>query len=284
MRVFLTGATGFIGSRVLHELIGAGHQVLGLARTDAGERRLQEAGATAHRGTLEDADSLARGAAQADAVIHTAFDHDFSRFAENCEKDARVIAAMAEALVGSVRPLVITSSTGIGNTIPGQPALEQSIDWTHPLPRIAGERAGVEAANKGVSVVVVRLPQVHDIERQGLVSTFIEVSRAKGLSAYVDDGENRWPAVHVDDAARLYRLAVERREAGARYHAVAEEGVSLRRIAETVGAGLGVPVASLTAEQAAEHFGWLAMFVARDMQASSTWTRASLNWTPTGPA
>jgi nucleoside-diphosphate-sugar epimerase len=283
MRVFLTGATGFIGSRVLQELLGAGHQVLGLTRSDGGERRLEEAGETAYRGTLEDIDSLARGAAQADAVIHTAFDHDFSRFAENCEKDRRVIGAMAEALMGSDRPLIITSSTGIGNTSPGQPALEQAVDWSHALPRIAGERAGVEAANKGVSVTAVRLPQVHNTEMQGLISPFIEVSRAKGLSAYVRDGTNRWPAVHVNDAARLYRLALERHEAGARYHAVAEEGVSLRQIAEIVGTGLGVPVVSLTTEQAAEHFGWLAMFVGMDMPASSTWTQASLNWTPTGP-
>ncbi len=283
MRVFLTGATGFIGSRVLQELLGAGHQVLGLTRSAAGERWLQEAGAAAHRGTLEDPASLARGAAQADAVIHTAFDHDFSRFAENCEKDRRAIAAMAAMLAGSDRPLVITSSTGIGNTSPGQPAMEHAVDWSHPLPRIAGEQAGVEAANNGVSVAVVRLPQVHDTKKQGLISPFIEVSRAKGLAAYVHDGANRWPAVHVDDAARLYRLAVERHEAGARYHAVAEEGVSVRRIAEIVGAGLGVPVASLTTEEAAGHFGWLASFMGRDMPASSTWTQARLSWTPTGP-
>ena len=266
MRVFITGATGFIGSRVLQELLGAGHQVLGLTRSDTGERWLEEAGATAHRGTLEDIDSLARGAAQEDAVIHTAFDHDFSRFAENCEKDRRVISAMAEALVGSDRPLIITSSTGIGNTSPGQPAVEQVVDWSQALPRIAGERAGAEATDKGVSVTVVRLPQVHNTEKQGLISPFIEVSRAKGLSAYVRDGTNRWPAVHVNDAARLYRLALERHEAGARYHAVAEEGVSLRQIAEIVGAGLGVPVVSLTTEEAAEHFGWLAVFVGMDNQ------------------
>jgi len=161
--------------------------------------------------------------------------------------------------------------------------VEQAVDWSHALPPIAGERAGVEAANKGVSVTVVRLPQVHNTEKQGLISPLIEVSRAKGLSAYVRDGTNRWPAVHVNDAARLYRLALERHEAGARYHAVAEEGVSLRQIAEIVGAGLGVPIVSLTTEEAAEHFGWLAMFVGMDMLASSTWTQASLNWTPTGP-
>ena len=283
MRVFLTGATGFIGSRVLPELLGAGHQVLGLTRSDAGARWLAAAGAEAHRGTLEDADSLARGAAQADAVIHTAFDHDFSRFVENCEKDSRVIHAMAAALAGSDRPLIITSGTGIGQTEPGQPAVEQAVDWSHKLPRIASERAGVEAAAKGVSVAVVRLPQVHDTVKQGLVSAFIEISRAKRLAAYLGDGSNRWPAVHVDDAARLYRLAVERHAAGARYHAVAEEGISLRRIAETVGAGLGVPVASLTTEEAADHFGWLAAFMATDVPASSAWTRARLDWTPTGP-
>ena len=284
MRVFLTGATGFIGSRVLKELIGAGHHVTGLTRSDAGARRLEEAGATAHRGTLEDSDGLARAAAQADAVIHTAFDHDFSRFVENCEKDRRVIGAMAQALAGSKRQLVITSSTGIGNVSPGQPAVEQAVDWSHPLPRIASEQAGVEAAKKGVSVSVIRLPQVHDTDKQGLVSTLIEVSRAKGLSAYVGDGDNRWPAAHVGDVARLYRLALEHHEPDARYHAVAEEGVSLRQIAEAVGARLGVPVASMTADEAAEHFGWLATFAGRDMPASSAWTRTRLNWTPTGPS
>lgn len=283
MRVFLTGATGFIGSRILPELLGAGHQVLGLTRSEAGARRLAAAGAEAHLGTLEDPESLARGAAQADAVIHTAFDHDFSRFVENCEKDARVIGAMAGALAGSNRPLIITSGTGLGSTGPGRPAVEEVVDWDHPNPRAASERAGVEAAGRGVSVAVVRLPQVHDTEKQGLITPFIELSRAKGLSAYVGDGANRWPAAHVDDVARLYRLALEQHEAGARYHAVAEEGVSAREIAETVGAGLGVPVRSLSTEEAAAHFGWLAMFVGLDMWASSAWTRARLGWEPTGP-
>lgn len=283
MRVFLTGATGFIGSRIVPELLGAGHQVLGLTRSDAGARWLEQAGAEVWRGTLEDPDSLARGAAQADAVIHTAFDHDFSRFVENCEKDRRVIGAMAAALVGSDRPLIITSGTGIGSPGPGQAAVEQAVDWTHPNPRIASERAGVEAADKGVSVAVVRLPQVHDRRKQGLITPYIEVSRAKGLAAYVGDGANRWPAAHVTDVARLYGLALERHEAGARYHAVAEEGVSTREIAEVVGEGLGVPVASLSPEQAKEHFGWLAMFAALDMPASSAWTRQRLGWTPSGP-
>ncbi len=283
MRVFLTGATGFIGSRIVPELLGAGHAVLGLTRSDAGARWLREAGAEVHRGTLEEPDGLARGAEQADAVIHTAFDHDFSRFVENCEKDRRVIGAMADALAGSNRPLIITSGTGMGSAGPGQPAVEQAVNWHHLNPRVASEQAGVEAADKGVSVAVVRLPQVHDTRKQGLISPLVELSRAKGLSAYVGDGANRWPAAHVSDVARLYRLALEQHEAGARYHAVAEEGVTARAIAEVVGAGLGVPVVSLPSEEAAEHFGWLAMFVGLDMPASSAWTRQRLGWKPTGP-
>jgi nucleoside-diphosphate-sugar epimerase len=284
MRIFLTGATGFIGSRIVPELLGAGHGVLGLTRSDAGARWLESVGAEVHRGTLEDPDSVARGAVQADAVIHTAFDHDFSHFVENCEKDRRVIGAMAAVLAGSDRPLIITSGTGLGGTAPGQPAVEQAVDWDHPNPRVASEQAGMEAAQKGVSVGVVRLPQVHDTEKQGLISPLIELSRAKGLSAYVGDGANRWPAAHVSDVARLYRLALEQHEAGARYHAVAEEGVPARAIAEVVGAGLGVPVRSLSPEEAAEHFGWLAMFTGLDMLASSAWTRAKLGWAPTGPS
>lgn len=283
MRVFLTGATGFVGSHVLKELLAAGHQVTGLTRSDAGERWLAQAGASVHRGTLEDAGSLARGAEQADAVIHTAFDHTFSRYLENCAKDARVISAIAEVLKGSDRPLIITSATGIGAPGAGLPAVEEVVDWAHALPRIASERAGREAADKGVSVAVVRLPQVHDTEKQGLISPLIDIGRAKGVSAYVGDGSNLWSAVHIDDAARLYRLALEHHQAGARYHAVAEEGVSMRRIAETIGEGLGVPVAALQADEAVGHFGWLAPFMAMDMRASSAATRSRLDWTPTGP-
>jgi len=284
MRVFLTGATGFIGSRIVRELIGAGHQVLGLTRSDAGARWLEEAGAEAHRGTIEDTDSIARGAAQADAVIHTAFDHDFSRFAENCEKDRRMIGAIGAVLAGSDRPLIITSVIGMGITDPGQPALEQTVDWHHANPRAASEQAGAEIAAKGVSVAVVRLPQVHDTAKQGLITPLIEIARAKGVSAYVGVGANRWPAAHVRDVARLYRMALEQHEAGARYHAVAEEGVPMREIAEVVGAGLGVPVMSLSQEAAADHFGWLAMFAGLDMPASSTWTCERLGWQPTGPS
>ncbi len=284
MRVFLTGATGFIGSRIVSELIAAGHQVLGLTRSDAGARWLEEAGAEAHRGTLEDPSSLASGAAQADAVIHTAFDHDFSRFVANCEKDRRVIAAMGQVLAGSDRPLIITSGTGIGSPGPGRLATEDVVDWAHPIPRIASEQEGAEQVARGVSVAVMRLPQVHDPVRQGLITPLVEMVRAKGVSAYVGDGANRWPAAHVADVARLYRLALERHETGARYHAVAEEGVPVRRIAEVIGAGLGVPVVSLTPAEAADHFGWLAPFAGLDLPASSAWTRERLGWEPTGPS
>lgn len=284
MRVFLTGATGFIGSRIVPELIDAGHHVIGLTRSDEGARRLEQVGAEAHRGTLEEPDGIAHGAARADAVIHTAFDHDFSRFVENCEKDRRVIGALAGALAGSDRPLIITSGTGMGSRGPGELAIEAVIDYDHPNPRRLSELAGEDAARRGVSVAVVRLPQVHDTVKQGLISPAIEIARQTGVSAYVGDGANRWPAVHVTDAARLYRLALEHHEPGARWHAVAEEGVPVREIAEVIGAGLGVPVRSLSRDAVAGHFGWLAPFAAMDLPASSAWTRERLGWTPTGAA
>ena len=283
MRVFLTGATGFIGSRIVPELIDAGHQVLGLTRSDAGARWLEQAGAEAHRGTLEAPDSVASGAAQADAVIHTAYDHDFSHFLENCEKDRRVIAAMAGALAGSDRPLIITSGTGMGSSGPGALAVEDVFDRDNPNPRRMSELAGEDAAARGVSVAVMRLPQVHDTEKQGLISPAIQFARQHGVSAYVGDGTNRWPAAHVSDVVRLYRLALEHHEPGARWHAVAEEGVPVRAIAEVIGAGLGVPVRSLSADETAAHFGWLAPFAAMDLPASSAHTRERLGWEPTGP-
>ncbi len=283
MRVFLTGATGFIGSRLVPELIDAGHQVLGLTRSDAGARWLAQHGAAAHRGTLEQPASVASGAAQADAVIHTAFDHDFAHFAENCEKDRRVIEALAGALAGSDRPLIITSGTGMGSRGHGALAVEDVLDLDHPNPRRLSEIAGEAAARLGVSVGVVRLPQVHDTEKQGLISPLIEISRRNRLSAYLGDGANRWPAAHVTDVVRLYRLALEQHVAGARWHAVAEEGVAVREIAAAVGDGLGVPVRSVSGDEAAAHFGWLAPFAGMDMPASSEWTRGRLGWTPTGP-
>ena len=283
MRVFLTGATGFIGSAIVPELIGAGHRVLGLTRSDAGARSLVAAGAEVHRGDLEDPDSLASGAAQSDGVIHTAFDHDFSRFVANCEKDRRAIEALGAALKGSDRPLVITSGTGMGNAEPGRPATEDVFNTGHPNPRVASELAGASVSAAGVNVSVMRLPQVHDTVKQGLITPLVEVAREKGVSAYVGEGRNRWPAAHVSDVARLYRLALEKRDAGARYNAVAEEGIPVRDIAEVIGRGLKVPVVALPPEAAAGHFGWLAAFAGLDLPASGERTQARLGWRPTGP-
>jgi nucleoside-diphosphate-sugar epimerase len=283
MRVFVTGSTGFIGSTIVPELINAGHQVLGLTRSDAGAQALTAAGAQAHRGDLEDLDSLRSGAAQSEGVIHCAFNHDFSKFVANCEMDKRAIETLGAALVGSDRPLIITSGTGMGNAVPGQPATEDHFDPSHPNPRVASELAGASMSARGVNVSVVRLPQVHNRTKQGLITYAIAVAREKGVSAYVGDGLNRWPAAHVSDVARLYRLALEKREAGARYNAVAEEGVPVRDIAEVIGRGLKVPVVALSAEQAAGHFGWLAAFIGWDLRASSAQTQARLGWHPTGP-
>ena len=284
MRVFVTGATGFIGSTIVPELINAGHQVLGLTRSDAGARSLIAAGARAHRGNLEDLESLRNGAAESDGVIHCAFDHDFSNFVANCEKDRRAIEALAAGLTGSDRPLVITSGTGMGSAVPGQPATEDIYNPDHPNPRKASELAGASMLAAGVNVSVVRLPQVHDTVKQGLITPAVAIAREKGVSAYVGDGLNRWPAAHVQDVARLYRLALEKQEAGARYHAVAEEGVPVRDIAEVIGRGLKVPVAAISPEEAAGHFGWLAMFAGLDLPASSAQTRERLGWQPTGPS
>ena len=284
MRIFVTGATGFIGSRIVPELLAAGHQVLGLTRSAKGAEALVAIGAEAHHGTLEDPDSLRRGAAQADGVIHCAFDHDFSNFVANCEKDRRAIEALGAELAGSDRVLVITSGTGMGSPGHGQIAVEDVFNPDHPNPRRASELAGAALLEAGVNVAVVRLPQVHDPVKQGLISPLVDVARAKGVSAYVRDGLNRWPAAHVLDVARLYRLALEKRQPGARYHAVDEEGVTARSIAEALGLGLKMPVVSLTDEEAQAHFGWLGMFVGLDMPASSAWTRANLGWNPTGPS
>ena len=283
MRVFVTGATGFIGSVLVAELIGAGHQVTGLTRSDAGARALAEAGAEPYLGDLEDPESLRRGAAESDGVIHTAFDHDFSNFVANCDKDRRAIAALGAGLRGSDRPLVITSGTGLGDSGQGRPATEDVFNADHPNPRKASELEGIVALESGVNVSVMRLPQVHDPVKQGLITPLIALAREKGAFAYVGDGSARFPAVHVRDAARLYRLALERQEPGARYNAVAEEGVAVRDIAETIGRSLGLPVVSVPAEDAGAYFGWLAMFVGLDMAASSAATRARLGWEPVEP-
>jgi nucleoside-diphosphate-sugar epimerase len=280
MRVFVTGATGFIGSAIVRELIGAGHQVLGLARSDAGAKSLAAAGATVHRGDVEDLDSLRSGVTASDAVIHTAFIHDFARFKEVCEIDRGAIEALGAALAASDRPLIVTSATGAVFT-PGRLSTEEDAP-NAPMPRVS-EQAGASIAANGVRVLVVRLPQVHDPVKQGLVTYMIDIARRKGVSAYVGDGLNRWPAAHRLDTARLYRLVLEQGSAGVRYNAVAEEGVPLREIAETIGRGLKVPVVSKSQEEAGEHFGWLAHFVSGDMPASSALTQQRLGWRPTGP-
>ena len=281
MRIFVTGATGFIGSALVPELINAGHQVLGMARSDAGAKSLIAAGAQVHRGDLDDLESLRSGAALSDGVIHAAFNHDFSNWVANCEMDRRAIEALGSALAGSDRPLVITSGTGMAFT-PGRPSTEEDAP-NSPIPRVASEVAAASIATQGVRASVMRLPQVHDTVKQGLITYLIAIARDKGVSAYLGDGLNRWPAVHLLDTAPLYRLAIENGTAGARYNAVAEEGVPLRDIAEAIGRGLKLPVVSLSPEQADEHFGWLAAFVGFDLPASSALTQKRLGWRPTGP-
>jgi len=284
MRIFVTGATGFIGMPLVKELIGAGHQVLGLCRSDDKAAALAATGAEVYRGSLDDIDSLKEGAAQSDGVIHLAFKHDFSNFAANCEHDRRVVHALGSVLKGSDRPLIVTSGTGLANTASGEPATEDNATiGADVIPRGASEEAAAAVAAEGVNVSVMRLPQVHDPVRQGLISYAITIFREQGACAYIGEGRNRWPAAHVLDVARLYRLAIERAEPNAKYHAVAEEGVSLRAIAQTLGTRLNLPLKSITPDEAQTFFGWLAMFAGRDSPASSEQTRKTLGWQPTGP-
>lgn len=285
MRVFVTGATGFIGSAVVSELIEAGHQVLGLTRSDAGAESLRAVGAQVHRGDLQDLESLRSGAESSDAVIHLAFIHDFSKFQENCETDRRAIEALGGVLAGSNRPFIVTSGTGIARTTQGRLACEDDPPYTGAgaVPRVASELAAAFIAERGVRVSVVRLPQVHDPEKQGLVTYAIAIAREKGVSAFIGDGANRWPAVHRLDAARLYRLVLDQGAIGGRYHAVAEEGVTFCDIAHAIGRRVNVPVVSKSPEEGAKHFGWLAGFASMDSPASSAKTRKLLGWQPKGP-
>lgn len=281
MRVFVTGATGFIGSALVRELIDAGHQVLGLARSDASAKALEAAGAEVHRGDLEDLDSLRRGAESADGVLHTGFIHDFSRFKAVCEIDRTAIEALGEVLAGSDRPLTITS--GIAIVSPGRVATEEMRVAVGPNthPRVASEEAADALVAKGVHISVVRLaPSVHGDGDHGFVPMLIDIARKKGVSAYIGEGLNRWTAVHKLDAARLFRLTLDNKTPGARFHGTAEEGVVFKEIAAVIGRQLNLPVVSLSKEEAAEHFGWFSHFAAVDCPASSKQTQERLGWSP----
>jgi nucleoside-diphosphate-sugar epimerase len=282
LRIFVTGATGFIGSKLVVELLAAGYGVLGLTRSEAGAMALHAAGAEVQVGSVQDLDSLRAAAAKSDGVIHLAFNNDFSQFPKASEDDVKAIQAIGEVLVDSTRPFVVTSPTAVAMRVDGKPVTEEGplAPWN---PRAASEIAIQALAAHGVKTSIVRLSQVHDTHKQGAVTPAVEVARDKGQSCYVRDGSNRWAAVHLADAVRLYRLAFEKAEAGAIYHAVAEEGVPMKEIAEAIGRGLNIPVASIKPEEVEAHFGPLGVFMGLDLSASSAITRKKLNWHPAGP-
>jgi len=280
MRIFVTGATGFIGLPVVSELLAAKHKVLGMARSDEGAKSLTSIGADVHRGSLEDLDSLRKGASACDAVIHLGFVHDWSNFVTNCEIDRRAIEALGSVLVGSDRSLMVTAGAA-GLAAPGQVTTEDHVvPLDFPFPRVSEQTA---LSLNGVRVSVMRLPQVHNTVKQGLITPLIAMYREKGVCTYICNGHDRWPGAHVLDVARLYKLAIEKAEPNAKYHAIAEEGVRMRDIAEAIGRRLNLPVKSIAREEAQAHFGWLAMFAGLDMPASSVKTRQKLGWEPTGP-
>ena len=281
MRVFLTGASGFVGAAVAQELTRAGRQVVALARSDESAAKLEQAGYEVARGDLEQPDSLAAHARAADATIHCAFDHDFSQFMENIAKDRRNIEAMAAALAGSGKPLIITSGAGV---LPGRVSTEEDAPDPNGNPRILTETVITEAATRGLRGIIIRLPQVHDRgDRHGFTPHLIATAREKGFAAYIGDGGNRWSAVHRPDLARLYVLALEKAMPGTRLNGVAEGEITTRALAEAIGAGTGLPVRSITPAEAQAYYGWMAMFVGMDMPVSSALTREWMGWEPTGP-
>ncbi|MBL4675698.1 MAG: SDR family oxidoreductase [Mucilaginibacter sp.] len=281
MKVFVTGATGFIGTAIVQELINAGHQVLGLARSEASAQKLITAGAEAHRGDLEDLESLRSGAAAADGVIHAGFVHDFSRLQEICQIDKIAIETIGDVLAGSNRPFIVASGAALVS--PGKLATEDIKPPVSPGWPRASEQTADEVAAKGVRAAAIRLsPSVHgDEDNHGFISILMNIARDKGVSAYIGEGNNRWNAVHRLDAARLFRLALENAEPTARYHGVAEEAISFKSIAEAIGKELNLPAVSISPEAAAEHFGWFAHMAAIDCPTSSEWTRRTLDWQPT---
>jgi nucleoside-diphosphate-sugar epimerase len=283
MRVLVTGATGFIGTELVKELIEVGYEVRGLTRSDSGVEQLKAVGAEVHRGDLTDLDSLRSGATGVDAVVHLAFSHDWSTFAQNAEDEKKAIEALGSVLEPG-KLFVVTSGVGLTSGAPGHMRTEKDLPVDSPAIPRRPEQAAQAVAEKGVHVAIVRLPQVHDTRKQGLVPLLTQAAREKGVSAYVGDGANRWAAAPLKDVAHLYRLAIEKTGPGVTvYNAVQEEGVSAREIAETIGKGLNVPAVSIPPEKAGEHFGWFAHFAALDMPATSEWTRKTLGWEPTGP-